>query len=101
MSDVAATTSEPKPGLVFFHSSTSGKCRRIEGYIAQVLQRRRNHETFKYYAVAQEQRPDLIERFGIELMPTLVVVERKAVRAKLEGPAGCKDIERFLAPWLQ
>ena len=53
MSNVAATTSEAKPGLVFFHSSTSGKCRRTEGYISQVLQRRRNHETFKYYAVAQ------------------------------------------------
>ena len=60
-----------KPGLVFFHSQTSGKCRRIEGYIAQVLQRRRNHETFKYYAVASEERPDLIDRFGIAVMPTL------------------------------
>jgi len=58
-------TRADKPGLVYFHSSRSGKCRRIEGYIAQVLQHRRNHETFKYYAVAQEQRPDLLEKFGI------------------------------------
>jgi hypothetical protein len=85
---------------VFFHSSQSGRCRRVEGYIAQVLQRRRNHETFKYYAVAQEKRPDLLEKFGIELTPTLVVVENKVVAARLEEPRGCKEIERFLAPWL-
>jgi thioredoxin-like negative regulator of GroEL len=90
-----------QPGLVFFHSQTSGKCRRIEGYIAQVLQRRRNHRTFKYYAVASEERPDLVDRFGIATMPTLVVVEGKAVSARLEAPRGCRDIESFLAPWLR
>ncbi len=100
MSDVAVTIG-PKPGLVFFHSSTSGRCRRIEGYIAQVLQRRRNHATFKYYAVAQEQRPDLVQRFGVTKLPTLVVVEDKLVSARLEAPRGCKDIESFLSPWLQ
>lgn len=101
MSNVAATAPGSKPGLVFFHSSTSGRCRRTEGYISQVLQRRRNHETFKYYAVAQERRPDLLEKFAITQTPTLVVVEDKIVRARLEGPSGCKDIERFLSPWLQ
>jgi thioredoxin-like negative regulator of GroEL len=90
-----------KPGLVYFHSCRSGKCRRIEGYIAQVLQHRRNHDTFKYYAVAQEERPDLLEKFGIVLTPTLVVLEQKAVKARLEGPRGSKDIEHFLAPWLK
>ena len=90
-----------KPGLVFFHSQTSGTCRRIEGYIAQVLQRRRNHATFKYYDVASERRPDLIDRFGIAVIPTLVVLEGKAVSARLERPRGCRDIELFLAPWLQ
>ena len=89
-----------KPGLVFFHSQTSGRCRRIEGYIAQVLQRRRNHRTFKYYAVAREERPDLLDRFGIAAMPTLVVVEGRTVSARLEEPRGCRDIELFLAPWL-
>ncbi len=94
------TPSERKPGLVFFHSAVSGRCRRVEGYIAQVLQRRRNHETFKYYAVAREERPDLVEKFGVVQMPTLVVLEDKLVRARLEAPRGCRDIERFLAPWL-
>ncbi|MDP8911389.1 MAG: thioredoxin family protein [Actinomycetota bacterium] len=88
------------PRLVFFHSSVSGHCRRVEGFLAQVLQRRRNHQTFKLYRVAQEDRPDLLERFGVETVPTLFVLEGKAVRARLERPRGCREIERFLAPWL-
>jgi thioredoxin-like negative regulator of GroEL len=90
-----------KPGLVFFHSSVSGRCRRVEGYVAQVLQRRRNHETFKYYSVASEERPDLVEKFKVTELPTLVVVENRLVSARLAQPRGCRDIEHFLAPWLQ
>lgn len=90
-----------RPGLVFFYSARSGSCRRVEGFLAQVLQRRRNHGTFRLYRVAQEERPDLVERFAIETTPTLVVVEGKQVRARLAHPRGCRDIERFLAPWLQ
>jgi thioredoxin-like negative regulator of GroEL len=96
----ASVRAGTQPGLVFFHSSVSGACRRAEGFLAQVLQRRRNHETFKLYRVAQEDRPDLVERFGITTMPTLVVVEGKTVRAKIERPRGCREIESFLAPWL-
>jgi thioredoxin-like negative regulator of GroEL len=94
-------TTSDKPGLVYFHSSRSGKCRRMEGYIAQVLQQRRNHDTFRYYAVAQEERPDLLEKFGIGLTPTIVVLERQAIAARLESPRSSKDIERFLQPWLK
>ena len=97
----AATSSLPeKPRLVFFHSAVSGNCRRVEGFLAQVLQRRRNHGTFKVLRVAEEERPDLIQRFRIETLPTLVVVEGKHVAGRLERPRGCRDIEGFLSPWL-
>jgi thioredoxin-like negative regulator of GroEL len=96
-----AVTPEPvKPRLVFFHSARSGSSRRVEGFLAQVLQRRRNHGTFKVYNVAQEERPDLVDRFKVTTLPTLVVVEGKSVRGRLERPRGCRDIEAFLAPWL-
>jgi len=100
----AETLSAPgvkKPGLIFFHSAVSGRCRRMEGFVAQVLQRRRNHDTFKYYTVARERRPDLVEKFGIVAIPTLVVLENSAVTARLEGMSSCGEIESFLAPWLQ
>jgi len=96
----AASTAQ-QPGLVFFYSPVSGSCRRVEGFLAQVLQRRRNHGTFKLYRVDEQQRPDLVERFGVATMPTLVVVQDKVVQARLEKPRGCREIESFLAPWLK
>ena len=98
---MAAIAHLARPGLVYFYSARSGACRRTEGFLAQVLQRRRNHGTFNLYRVEQEARPDLVERFRVEEIPTLVVVESKAVAARLERPRGCREIERFLAPWLQ
>ena len=99
MSAAEATLAE-LPRLVFFHSALSGNCRRVEGFLAQVLQRRRNHGTFNLVRVAEEERPDLLERFKIETVPTLVVVEHKTVKGRLERPRGCREIEGFLAPWL-
>ena len=89
-----------QPRLVFFHSSVSGHCRRVEGFLAQVLQRRGNHATFDVVRVAEEERPDLLERFRIQTVPTLVVVEGRSVAGRLERPRGCREIEGFLAPWL-
>jgi thioredoxin-like negative regulator of GroEL len=97
---VASLPLVESPRLVFFHSTLSGHCRRVEGFLAQVLQRRRNHGTFQVVRVAEEERPDLLERFRVEAVPTLVVVEGKAVAARLTQPRGCREIEGFLAPWL-
>jgi thioredoxin-like negative regulator of GroEL len=89
-----------KPRLVFFYAAESGPCRRVEGFLAQVLQHRQNHETFRLYRVDSGQQPELAERFELEKVPTLFVVEGKRVQARLEAPRGCRDIQRFLAPWL-
>lgn len=97
---VAAPRLESQLRLVFFHSSLSGQCRRVEGFLAQVLQRRQNHGTFQVVRVAEEERPDLLERFKIGTVPTLVVVQGKSVAGRLERPRGCREIEGFLAPWL-
>jgi thioredoxin-like negative regulator of GroEL len=97
---VATPALEQQPRLVFFHSTLSGHCRRVEGFLAQVLQRRRNHATFRVVRVAEEERPDLLERFKVETVPTLVVVQGRSVAGRLERPRGCRDIEGFLAPWL-
>jgi thioredoxin-like negative regulator of GroEL len=95
-----ASIPRERPRLVFFHSSVNGYCRRVEGFLAQVLQRRRNHDTFMVLRVSEEDRPDLLQRFAIDELPTLVVVEGKTVRARLKHPRGCRDIEGFLGPWL-
>jgi thioredoxin-like negative regulator of GroEL len=94
-------TKTARPRLVFFYSNASGACRRGDGFLAQVLQRRGNHETFVIERIEETERPDLHGRFGIDLLPTLVVIEDKRVRGKLVGLTGCAPIERFLAPWLR
>ena len=96
-----AQTPATQPRLIVFTSAASGQCRRVEGYLAQVLQRRRNHGTFRVVPVPAEERPDLVTRFGVTELPTLVVITERQVRARLESPRGCKDIEQLLAPWLQ
>jgi thioredoxin-like negative regulator of GroEL len=97
---VATSSLAQQPRLVFFHSTVSGHCRRVEGFLAQVLQRRRNHGTFKVVRVSEQERPDLLERFKVADVPTIVVVEGNSVAARLERPRGCRDIEGFLSPWL-
>jgi thioredoxin 1 len=98
--DHAALSSAPKPKLVFFHSPRSGRCRRVEGFIAQVLQHRSNHDTFDLVRVSVEQRPDLAEKFGVETVPTLCVVEGRRLRKRIAAPRGCRELERDLGPWL-
>jgi thioredoxin-like negative regulator of GroEL len=93
--------SKNRPGLVFFSSRSSGRCRRVEAFLAQVLQRRANHGTFKLYTVDVDQHPQLAERFKVDETPVLVVIEEKQVRAKLAQPRHARDIEGFLSPWLQ
>jgi thioredoxin-like negative regulator of GroEL len=98
----AARTEEPaRPRLLFFTSTRSGRARRVEGYLAQVLQRRRNHETFELHFVDSDDRPDLVRRFEVDEIPTLVVLEGPREEARLPRPRGCRQIESFLAPWLR
>jgi len=97
----SATDRTARPRLVLFHSKVCGRCRRVEGFIAQVLQRRRNHGTFALVQVDVDERPDLVERFKIDDVPTLVVVADKRVQGRLPHPKGCGDIEELLTPWLQ
>lgn len=96
----SAGAAAEKPGLVFFYSPVSGQCRRVEAYIAQVMQHRQNHNTFKLYRVNEIARPDLVQRFGITSVPTIAVVTGKSVVATLERPRGAAQIQSFLAPWL-
>jgi len=89
-----------RPRLIFFYSETSGLSRRVEAYLAQVLQRHRNHDTFKLIRVAVEKHRELTERFKITELPTLVVIHEKTIGARLEAPRNRAVIEETLSPWL-
>ena len=97
----APTPRAAKPTLCFVYSPTSGPCRRMEGFLAQVLQRRHNHGTFAIQQVNALQHPELVERLRVTTLPTLLVIESRKIRGRLEGLAGCAEIERALEPWLK
>lgn len=87
--------------LVFFYSPTSGKCRRTEAHLAQTLQRRKNRSRFEVVKVNVGERPDLAERFRVEVVPTLVVVEGRRTVGRIVSPHTALDLARSLKPWLQ
>lgn len=91
---------ETKPLLILFSSRRSGLARRVEGYVAHVLQRRHNHESFRFRVVDVDDRPDLFERFDISEVPSIVVIENRRVRRRLEGYSRPNEIEQALQAWL-
>jgi thioredoxin-like negative regulator of GroEL len=99
--DAPQTAGVEKPRLVFFHSRASGPARRIDGYIANVLQRRHNHETFLLQRVFVEDHPDLAARFRVNRVPTLFVIEQNRVRARIVNPRGARELEAILTRWLR
>ena len=97
----ASLTGTEKPTLLFFYSPKSGESRRAEGFLAQVLQRRRNHDTFTLRRINYEERPELAARLGVKSVSAIVVLEAKRVRARLERPRGCAELTRVLGSWLK
>jgi thioredoxin-like negative regulator of GroEL len=89
-----------RPTLCFFYVPTSGPSRRVEAFLAQVLQRRQNHRTFSVQRVNCNEHPELVQRFAIKHTPTLIVIENRKVSRRLEGSCGCRQIEKLLEPWL-
>ena len=89
-----------RPTLCFFYSPTSGPSRRVEAFLAQVLQRRQNHRTFALQRVNCDKHPELVERYAVTQMPTLIVIEGCRVLGRLEGSCRCREVEKLLEPWL-
>jgi thioredoxin 1 len=87
--------------LVFFYSPTSGHCRRTEAHLAQTLQRRKNRARFEVVRVNVAERPDLAERFRIEVVPTLILIEGRRVVQRIVSPRTARDLERPLKTWLR
>lgn len=64
------------------------------------VQRRRNHQAFRLRRIDADRHPQLVDRFKVEEIPALVVVDNKRVRARLDRPRGCIQISETLATWL-
>lgn len=87
--------------LVFFHSPTSGQCRRTEAHLAQTLQRRKNRSRFEVVRVDVREHPDLAKRFTVDAVPTLIVIEDRRIVGRIVSPDTALDLARSLKPWLR
>jgi thioredoxin-like negative regulator of GroEL len=87
-----------QPLLVFFCSVRSGPARRMESLLAHVA--RKERERVRVMRVDVDERPELAQRFKVNVVPTLALVKDKRVVERLEGRASAPAIERMLAPHL-
>jgi thioredoxin-like negative regulator of GroEL len=87
--------------LVFFYSPTSGQCRRTEAHLAQTLQRRQSRSRFEVLRVNVVKRPELAERFRVDVVPTLVVIDGRRVVGRIVSPDTALGLARSLEPWLR
>jgi thioredoxin-like negative regulator of GroEL len=90
--------SEPK--LLYFYSPKSGPSRRVEAFLDQVLQERKNHDVFSRSRVDVDRTPQLAEHFDVENLPAIVVLEDGRVVQKVEGRVSVGCIRDALSPGL-
>ena len=89
---------EVRPLLVFFCSQTSGPARRMESLLAHLARKERTR--LRILRVDINEQPELVERFRVEAVPTLVLVIGKRVVGRLDGRVSQPCIEALLEPHL-
>ncbi len=89
---------ESLPLLLFFQSERSGPARRMESLLAHLA--RKERARLRVATVDVEARPDLAERFGVTVVPTLLLVKDRRTVDRAEGRISAPKIERMLAPHL-
>src|SRR4051812_7574866 len=86
--------------LWLFYATSIGRCLRLRGYLAQVLQRPEDRARFEIVEIDVTEWPDLAAHFQIDAVPTLLVTDEQGVRGLLSNPGSRTDIAALLAPWL-
>jgi len=84
--------------LVFFTSRRSGPARRMESLLAHIA--RKERDSLRVRRVDVDERPDVAKRFRIAEVPSLALVKRKRVVARLEGRSTAPKIESMIDPHL-
>src|SRR4051812_14683920 len=71
--------------LLYFSSARSGPSRRVEAFVDQVMQERQNHQAFRRTTIDVDSQPALAQRFGVGVVPTIIVVASGEVVRRIEG----------------
>ena len=80
--------------LVFFTRATSGPARRMESLLAHIA--RKDRERLRVRRVDADEHPELLRRFGVEEVPSLVLVVEQRVVDRIDGRANMPQIEQLL-----
>ncbi len=86
------------PLLLFFTDPRSGPARRMESLLAHLA--RKERARLQFTRVDVDERPDIVDRFRIRVVPTLLLVVQKRVVGRLEGRASAPRIEEMLVEHL-
>jgi thioredoxin-like negative regulator of GroEL len=80
--------------LVFFTRATSGPARRMESLLAHVA--RKERERVRVRRVDADEHALLLHKFGVEQVPSLVLVIDQKIVGRLDGRANMPQIEQLL-----
>jgi len=80
--------------LVFFTRSTSGPARRMESLLAHV--ERKERDRLRIRRVDSDEHPELVDKFEVDEVPSLVLVVEQRVVARLDGRANMPQIEQLI-----
>ena len=86
------------PMLLFFTNGTSGPARRMESLLAHLA--RKERDRLRISRIDLDTSPEWADKFGIEGVPTLVLLKDKRPVERLEGRVSSPQIERMIAPHL-
>ena len=82
------------PILLFVGKHRSGPTRRMESLVAWVKVTKKAR--LRVVEVDGDRRMDVVRRFGIREFPSLVLIDRRGVVARLEGRATGNEIDELL-----
>jgi thioredoxin 2 len=80
--------------LIFFTRATSGPARRMESLLAHVA--RKERDRLRVRRVDADEHPELLRRFGVEEVPSLVLVVEQRVVDRIDGRANMPQIEQLI-----
>ena len=92
-------TDDTIPVLAFFRSQRSGPARRMESLVAHFAHKDRHR--LRVTIVDADTRPDLVRRFAITTVPTLLLIANRRVVGRLAGRTSAPQIERLLEEHLE
>jgi thioredoxin-like negative regulator of GroEL len=70
----------------------------MESLLAHIA--RKERDRLRVLKVDTDQRPEIAERFGVDDVPTLVLVKDKRTVARVSGRASAPRIEQMIEPHL-